>query len=193
MAHLWVNSPYAAMFSKLVCCRGVRKRLYVGKGLMSDWRYCSFNIAFVHDCNLYTITFIIKSLLGVEIHERVNWLIDCGLTPLLAFSLSYHEGLFYHPSMYFLFIYLLRFYAAFNSISVISRRQFTYSWSLGKRTSTRLDNVPCPRALHLDRGAATGDRTMYFLTVMNGCESNRWLSDLRDTNSTVTLIFVYCI
>ena len=32
------------------------------------------------------------------------------------------------------------FYAVFNNISVISRRQFTYSWSLGKQTSTRLEN-----------------------------------------------------
>ena len=53
------------------------------------------------------------------------------------------------------FIYLLGFYAAFNNISVISRRQFTYSWSLGKQTSTRLENVPCQRALHHDRSAAT--------------------------------------
>ena len=59
------------------------------------------------------------------------------------------------------FLSLLGFYAAFKIISVIhvSRRQFTYSWSLGKQTSTRLENVPCPRALHHDRGAATGDRT----------------------------------
>ena len=54
---------------------------------------------------------------------------------------------------------LLGFYAAFNIISVISRRQFTHSWSLGKHTSTRLENVPCPRALHHDRSAAAGDRT----------------------------------
>ena len=47
-----------------------------------------------------------------------------------------------------IFIYLFGFYAAFNNSSVISRRQFTYSWSLGKLTSTRLGNVPCPRALH---------------------------------------------
>ena len=51
------------------------------------------------------------------------------------------------------------FYATFNIISVISRRQFTYSWSLGKQTSTRLENVPCPRALHHYCSAATGDRT----------------------------------
>ena len=42
---------------------------------------------------------------------------------------------------------LLGFYAAFNIISVISWRKFTYSWSLCKQTSTRLEN------------AATGDRT----------------------------------
>ena len=58
-----------------------------------------------------------------------------------------------------LFIYLLGFYAAFNIISVISRQQFTYSWSLGKQTSTRLENVPCPKTLHHDRSAATGDQT----------------------------------
>ena len=46
---------------------------------------------------------------------------------------------------------LLGFYATFNIISVISQQQFTYSWSLGKQTSTRLENVPCPRALHHDR------------------------------------------
>ena len=56
-----------------------------------------------------------------------------------------------------LFIYLLGFYAALNNISVLSRRQFTFSWSLGKQT--RLENVPCPRAFHHDRSATTGDRT----------------------------------
>ena len=60
----------------------------------------------------------------------------------------------------YLFIYLLGFYAAFNIISVISRQQFTYSLSLGQQTSTRLENVPCPRALHHDCSAATGDQTL---------------------------------
>ena len=53
--------------------------------------------------------------------------------------------------------------AAFNIISVISRRQFTYSWSLGKQTSTRLENMPCPWALHHDRSAVTGDRTYKYV------------------------------
>ena len=52
---------------------------------------------------------------------------------------------------------LLGFYAAFNIISVISRRQFTYTGSLGKQTSARLKNVPCPMALHHDHRAETGD------------------------------------
>ena len=43
--------------------------------------------------------------------------------------------------MFCLFVWLW-FYAAFNIISVILRQQFTYSWSLGKQTSTRLENVP---------------------------------------------------
>ena len=54
---------------------------------------------------------------------------------------------------------LLGFYAVFNIISVISRQQFTYSWFLGKQTSTRPENVPCPKALHRKHCAATGDRT----------------------------------
>ena len=58
-----------------------------------------------------------------------------------------------------LFLVLLEYYAAFNIISVISLRQFTYSWSLGKQTSTRLENMPCPRGLPHDRRAATGDQT----------------------------------
>ena len=54
---------------------------------------------------------------------------------------------------------LSKFYAVFNMISVISWRQFIYTWSLSKQTSTRTGNVPCPRALHHDRRAATGNRT----------------------------------
>ena len=54
---------------------------------------------------------------------------------------------------------LFGFYAIFNIISVISLRKFTYPWSLGKQTSTRLGNVPCPMTLHHDRRAATGDLT----------------------------------
>ena len=56
-------------------------------------------------------------------------------------------------------LFLLGFYAAFNIISVISRRQFTYSRSLGKQASTRLENVPCLRGLNHDGRAATVDRT----------------------------------
>ena len=41
---------------------------------------------------------------------------------------------------------LLGFYADFNIISVISRWQFTYSWSLRKQTGTMLENMPCPSA-----------------------------------------------
>ena len=40
---------------------------------------------------------------------------------------------------------LLGFYAVFDIISVISRRQFNYLWSLSKQTSTRLENVHCLR------------------------------------------------
>ena len=75
-------------------------------------------------------------------------------------NLSFYHNVFNSIQLFiYLFIYLLGFYAAFNIISVISRRQFTYSWSLGKETSTRLENVSCPRALHNDRSAATGDGT----------------------------------
>ena len=79
------------------------------------------------------------------------------------------------------------FYAIFNIISVISRRQFTYSWSLGKKTSTRLENVPCPRALHHDRSAATMDRTWdtrfripdanHSTTMIPMMISNVWIRD----------------
>ena len=55
--------------------------------------------------------------------------------------------------------FLLSFNAVFNIISVISKRQFTYSLSLDKQTSTRLENVPFTKALYYDRRAATGDLT----------------------------------
>ena len=54
---------------------------------------------------------------------------------------------------------ILGFYTVFNIILVISQQQLTYSWSLGKQTSTRLGNEPCPRVLYRDRRAAAGDWT----------------------------------
>ena len=54
---------------------------------------------------------------------------------------------------------LLGFYAVSNIISVISRRMFTYTWSLGRHTSSMLVYAPCQKALHHDQSAATGDRT----------------------------------
>ena len=62
-------------------------------------------------------------------------------------------------SIHFPFLSWLVFYANFNIISVISRQQFTYIWSQGKQTSTRLQIGSCPRAMHLERRAATGDQT----------------------------------
>ena len=32
----WAISSFATVFSKIVCCRGVRKRLYVGKGIKAS-------------------------------------------------------------------------------------------------------------------------------------------------------------
>ena len=43
-------------------------------------------------------------------------------------------------------------------INSLRRYRVGYSWNLGKQTSTRLGNVPCPRTHYHDRRAATGYR-----------------------------------
>ena len=103
--------------------------------LSSQYRYLIYNL---HDILVFS-----SDILKAYDHENSK-----TITPGKS---SYGE-------MICLFV-LLGFYAAFNVISVISRRQFTYSWSQGKQTSTRLENVPCPSALHHDSCAATGDWT----------------------------------
>ena len=60
--------------------------------------------------------------------------------------------------------WLVLFYRDFTTFSTLFKLNHChssfYSWSLGKQTSARLGNVPCGRALHHVRFAATGDRTL---------------------------------
>ena len=55
----WAISTFVAMFSKVICCRCVRKRLYVGKGLTVSKLQTYFNAFeadnFLHNVNLITI------------------------------------------------------------------------------------------------------------------------------------------
>ena len=83
------------------------------------------------------------------------------------------------------------FYWGFTPLLTLFRRQFTHSWSMGKQTSSRLQNMLCRRALHHDRRAAIGDRTRdtrlqipdaNHLTTADSSTLNEWMSVLGDPN-----------
>ena len=75
------------------------------------------------------------------------------------------ESSIYRRLIYF--IYLFVYYAVIIIISVIFRRQFTYSLFLGKQTSTRLENASCPRALQHDFGLNYLSKHIYLLFIFS--------------------------
>ena len=69
-------------------------------------------------------------------------------------------------------------YAVLSIISVILRRQFTYSWVLGiKKNSTRLRNTPCPTALHHDRRRCIyrPRNARYFINIQRNTITEAWI------------------
>ena len=68
-----IVAPFATMFLKVICCRGVGKRLHVGKG--KDL-FTSFNLhadAFLLICSKLLLNFFLKknNLLTTQLHSII--------------------------------------------------------------------------------------------------------------------------